>query len=126
MFDYPGPVEWRTQWRITIRWDHADNSPVGAVTLERDCRTPAELRFILGRARSDEHVVAFPYRQVRVLVGDEPQQCRAGHTYRGGSATRPARDWWPCACGGHLVIRCVCGDVMVTPVVGDDCNARAR
>jgi hypothetical protein len=60
-------------------------------------------------------VVAFPYRPVRELVGDEPQRCRAGHRYAGGSATRPVRDWWPCGCGGHLAIRCRCGDVRVEP-----------
>ncbi|MEU1757359.1 hypothetical protein ABZ436_32585 [Micromonospora matsumotoense] len=87
----------------------------------------AELRHLVARARADPHVLAFPYRRVRELVGDEPQPCRAGHPYSGGSATRPIRDWWPCSCGGHLVLRCRrCPDVLADPPVGGDCDTKGR
>ncbi|SCL35945.1 hypothetical protein GA0070624_5408 [Micromonospora rhizosphaerae] len=77
-------MEWRTRWHITIRWDRADNSPAGVTVVERVADTPAELRRLVQRARADPHVVAFPYRQVRELVGDEPQECHNGHGYAGG------------------------------------------
>ncbi|SCL43318.1 hypothetical protein [Micromonospora aurantiaca (nom. illeg.)] len=110
-------MEWRNRWHITIRWDRAENSPVGTTAVERVLDTSAELRHLVARARADPHVVAFPYRQVRELVGDEPTHCRAGHAYAGGSATRPVRDWWPCCCGGHLVLRCRrCPDIRVDPI----------
>ncbi|WP_157746398.1 hypothetical protein [Micromonospora inositola] len=67
--------------------------------LERVVDSPADLRRLIERARADPHVVAFPYRQARELVGDEPQQCHNGHGYAGGSATTPMRDWWPRRCG---------------------------
>lgn len=51
-------------------------------------------------------MVAFLYRPVRELVSDEPHECHNGHGYAGRSVTTPMRDWWPCRCGGHLVIRC--------------------
>ncbi|SCG15494.1 hypothetical protein GA0070610_1728 [Micromonospora echinofusca] len=119
-------MEWRTRWRITIRWDRAENSPAGVTVIERVVDSPAELRHLVGRARADPHVVAFPFRQVRELVGDEPDRCGAGHLHAGGSATRPARGWWPCGCGGHLVIRCRCGDVRVAPAIDSDCDACPR
>jgi hypothetical protein len=101
----PG-VEWRIRWHITVRWDRAENSPAGTVVVERVVDSPADLRRLIERARADPHVVAFPYHPVRQLVGDEPTECGNGHGYGGGSATRAVRDWWPCCCGGHLVIRC--------------------
>ncbi|WP_446220020.1 hypothetical protein [Micromonospora sp. IBHARD004] len=55
--------------------------------------SPAGLRHLVARVRADRHVVAFPYRQVRELVGDEPQRCGTGHSYVGVSATRPVPDW---------------------------------
>ncbi|WP_262285950.1 hypothetical protein [Micromonospora sp. MA102] len=120
-------MEWRTRWHITIRWDRADNSPTGVTVVERVVDSPGQLRRLLAWARADPHVVAFPYRQARELVGDEPQLCRAGHHYAGGSATRPVRDWWPCSCGGHLVLRCRrCPDVLADPPVGGDCDTKGR
>lgn len=124
VFDYGGSMEWRTRWRITIRWDAAENSPVGATLVTRECDTPAELRYLVERARADPHVTAFPYHSVRVLIGDEHTHCRAGHPYAGGSATRPVRDWSPCACGGHLILTCRCGDVRVDPPVSPDSGCR--
>ncbi|NES14601.1 MULTISPECIES: hypothetical protein [Micromonospora] len=116
-------MEWRTRWQITIRWDRADNSPAGVTVVEHVVDSPAELRQLVARARADRHVVAFPYCRVRELVGDEPQHCRNGHSYVGGSATRPVRDWLPCSCGGHLALRCArCPDVRVDPDVSADCN----
>lgn len=118
-------MEWRTRWQFTIRWDQAANSPVGATIVERVVDSPAELRRLVERARADPHVVAFPYRPVRQLVGDEPAECRNGHGYGGGSATQPVRGWWACSCGGHLVIRCrTCGDVRAEPAVGPGCDTR--
>ncbi|WP_319461263.1 hypothetical protein [Micromonospora sp. RTP1Z1] len=120
-------MEWGTRWHITIRWDRADNSPAGVTIVERVVDSPAELRRLVEAARADPHVVAFPYRQVRELVGDEPARCRAGHAYAGGSATRPVRDWWPCSCGGHLVLRCRrCPDVLADPPVSGDCDTKGR
>ncbi|MFF0467609.1 hypothetical protein ACFYPX_09320 [Micromonospora zamorensis] len=117
-------MEWRNRWHITIRWDRADNSPAGVAVIERVVDSPARLQYLVARARADPHVVAFPYRQVRELVGDEPDRCNAGHLYGGGSATREARNWGACPCGGHLVIHCRCGDVLADPPVADDCEAR--
>ncbi|MFR9780379.1 hypothetical protein ACL02O_30570 [Micromonospora sp. MS34] len=119
-------MEWRTRWHITVRWDRADNSPAGVTVVERVVDSAAELRRLVDRARADPHVVAFPYRKVCELVGEEPDRCGAGHIYAGGSATRRMRDWWPCRCGGHLVIRCRCGDVRAEPVIADGCDARRR
>ncbi|MEU0151554.1 hypothetical protein [Micromonospora fulviviridis] len=116
-------MEWRTRWQITIRWDRAENSPAGVTVLERVVDSTAELRRLVDRARADPHVVAFPYRRVRELVGGEPDVCLYGHGYAGGSATRPVRDWLPCSCGGHLVLRCrMCPDVRVDPIISTDCN----
>ncbi|SCL27268.1 hypothetical protein GA0070624_3467 [Micromonospora rhizosphaerae] len=87
--------------------------------------SPAELRQLVAQVRADRHVVAFPYCRVRELVGDEPQRYRSGHSYAGGSATRPVRDWWRCRCGGHLVLRCrMCPDVRLDPIVSTDCTPR--
>ncbi|MEV4819292.1 hypothetical protein [Micromonospora tulbaghiae] len=72
-------MEWRTNWHITIRWDRADNSPAGLIVVERVVDSPADLRRLIDRALAAPHVVAFPYRQVRELVGDEPDECRNGH-----------------------------------------------
>ncbi|MET8352680.1 hypothetical protein [Micromonospora sp. NPDC005206] len=117
-------MEWRNRWYLTIRWDRAGNSPAGVTVIGRVVDSPAELRYLVDRARADPHVVALPYRQVRELVGHEPNECHNGHGYAGGSATTPMRDWWPCRCGGHLVIRCrMCPDVQVEPPVGADCDA---
>ncbi|WP_446210415.1 hypothetical protein [Micromonospora sp. IBSANI012] len=86
--------------------------------VERVADSPAELRRLVDAARADPHVVAFPYSRVRQLVGDEPERSRTGHSFAGGSATRPVRDWLPCSCGGHLVLRCrMCPDVRVDPIV---------
>ncbi|MCW3815741.1 hypothetical protein ONA91_14905 [Micromonospora sp. DR5-3] len=118
-------MEWRTRWHITIRWDRADNSPASVTVVEHAVDSPAELRHLVQAARADPHVVAFPYRRVRELVGDEPDECHNGHGYAGGSATTAVRGWWPCRCGGHLVLRCrVCADVRVEPGVGADCDPR--
>ncbi|NES28125.1 hypothetical protein GCE86_08745 [Micromonospora terminaliae] len=85
--------------------------------------SPAELRHMVARGRADRHVVAFPYRQVRELVGAALDHCRRGHSYVGRSTTRAVCDWWPCRCGGHLVLRCrMCPDVRVDPVVSADRN----
>ncbi|SCE94681.1 hypothetical protein GA0074695_2361 [Micromonospora viridifaciens] len=59
--------------------------------VERVVDSTAELRRLVDRARADPHVVAFPHRRVRELVGDEPDCYGAGHRYVGGSATRPGR-----------------------------------
>ena len=64
---------------IAIRWDRADNSPVGAVSLERRCSSVAELRFSYRPRRADPRVVAFPWKPVRLLAGDEPDECHNGH-----------------------------------------------
>ncbi|MEV0810846.1 hypothetical protein [Micromonospora sp. NPDC050200] len=88
-------MEWRRRWHITIRWDRAENLPTGVTLVERVVDSPAELRRLVEAARADPHVVAFPYSRVRQLVGDEPERCRTGHSFVGGSATRPVRDWWP-------------------------------
>ncbi|MFF0467604.1 hypothetical protein ACFYPX_09295 [Micromonospora zamorensis] len=61
-------MEWRNRWYITIRWNRADNSPAGVTVIERVVDSPAELRYLVDRARADPHVVAFPYRQVHKLV----------------------------------------------------------
>ncbi|WKU07299.1 hypothetical protein [Micromonospora sp. HUAS LYJ1] len=115
------------EWRIIIRWDSAGNSPAGTTAVERTVGTPAQPRHLVVLARADPHAVAFPYRRVRELVGDEPTHRRTGHAYAGGSATRPVRDWWPCRCGGHLVLRCRrCPDVLADPPVGGDCDAKGR
>ncbi|WP_167493125.1 hypothetical protein [Micromonospora ureilytica] len=82
--------------------------------IERVVDSPAELRYLVHRARADPHVVAFPYRQARELVGDEPEACTNGHSFTGGSATRGVRDWRPCRSGGHLAMWCrMCPDVRV-------------
>ncbi|WP_349876157.1 hypothetical protein ABIH81_18625 [Micromonospora sp. HUAS YX12] len=113
-------------WHITIRWDWAEDSPAGVTVVDRVVDNPADLGRLVNAARADPHVVAFSYRQVRELTGDEPQHCRAGHA-AGGSATRPVRDWWPCSCGGHLVLRCRrCPDVLADPPVGADCDTKGR
>lgn len=120
-------MEWRTRWHITIRWDRADNSPAGKTVVERVVDSPADLRRLIDRARADPHVVAFPYRRVRELVGVEPDACLEGHGYAGGSATRPVRDWLPCSCGGHLVLRCrMCPDIRVDPIVSTECDAKPQ
>ncbi|MFC0504248.1 hypothetical protein [Micromonospora costi] len=120
-------MEWRNRWHFTIRWDRAGNSRAGVTVIERVVGSPAELRHLVDRARADPHVVAFPHRQVRELVGEEPEVCKEGHPYAGGSATRPVRDWRPCSCGGHLVLRCrLRPDVRVDPIISADCDVRPR
>jgi hypothetical protein len=49
------------------------------VAVERVVDHPADQHRLIERARTDPHVVAFPYRPVHELVGDEPQQCHNGH-----------------------------------------------
>lgn len=120
-------MEWRTRWYITIRWDRADNSPTGVSVVERVVDSPADLGRLIRAARADPHVVAFPYRSTRELVGDEPTECHNGHGYAGGSATWPIRGWWPCRCGGHLILQCRdCADVRVEPAVDPGCDAHER
>ncbi|MEU1964368.1 hypothetical protein ABZ541_04860 [Micromonospora sediminicola] len=77
-------MEWPSAGASPIRWDSAGNSPAGTADVELAVDSPAHLRHLIARARVDRHVVAFPYRQVSELVGDEPDHCRAGHGYAEG------------------------------------------
>ncbi|MBM0226841.1 hypothetical protein [Micromonospora sp. ATA51] len=89
--------------------------------------SPADLRRLVERALADPHVVALPYRPVRELVGDEPQECHNGYGYAGGSVTTLVRDWWPCRCGGHLVLRCRASrGVRVEPVRNEGWGVQGR
>ncbi|MEU5931147.1 hypothetical protein [Micromonospora sp. NPDC047187] len=120
-------MEWRNRWHITIRWDRGGNRPSGVTVIERVVDSPAELRYLVDRARADPHVVAYPYRQIRELVGEKPEVCEEGHPYAGGSATRPVRGWQPCSCGGHLVLRCrLCPDVRTDTATDVDCDVWPR
>ncbi len=118
MFDDGRVQQWVRRWKIRDRWERAAHSPFGVTVVEEMVATPAELRRIVQAARADPHVIALPYESVRVLEGAEPETCRNGHSYGGGSATRPRRDWLDCPCGGHHLLVCAwpgCGDRQLSP-----------
>lgn len=113
------------RWHVTIRWDEARHSPMGVATYSTRVDTPAALRRLIERARADPHVIAFPYESVRELAGDKPQECRRGHLYDGGSATRALLGWAQCGCGGHVIYLCqACDDDRLDPAPGPDCVPR--
>jgi hypothetical protein len=115
------------QWSITIHWDRADHSPWRTTRYQTHAATPAQLRRLIEAARADPHVTAFPYESVRVMVGDEPTHCPAGHRYdhRRRVAGWLQQLWAPCGCGGHHVLVCTeagCPYPRVfDPPVDDDC-----
>ena len=117
---------WVRRWDITIRWDRIDNSPIQSLTYQTHVDTAAQLRRFVEYARANPHVVAFPYRSVRDLIGTSPTACRAGHLYpNAGSITRAGHEWAPCNCGGHFVLICHqpgCTDVIVDPDPDPDCD----
>ncbi|HKT01320.1 MAG TPA: hypothetical protein VJT31_17480 [Rugosimonospora sp.] len=118
---------WVRRWEITIRWDDARYSPYGTTRYQTHVDTSAQLRRLVEAARADPHVTAFPYKSIRALDGEAPTECRRGHSYSGGSATRPHGSWIACGCGGHALTACRwpgCGDVLVDPVPDDDCDPR--
>jgi hypothetical protein len=98
---------WVRQWSITIRWDRADHSPWRTTRYQTHAATPAELRRLVEAARADPHVTAFPCKSIRVMVGDAPTHCPAGHRYdHGWLAGRLQHLWAACGCGGHHVLLC--------------------
>jgi len=122
---------WVRQWSITICWDRADRSPWGTTRYQTHAATPAQLRRLVEAARADPHVTAYPYKPVRVLVGDEPTHCPAGHRYDHGRRVggRLVQLWATCAgagCDGHHVLVCTepgCAYPRVfDPPVDDDCD----
>lgn len=124
--------KWHAVWQVSIKYvDSARfvDSAVGDGYDRREvfAETVAQLRTIVEWARANPRVTGFPYRRVRVRVGDEPEHCRHGHEYGGGGATRAARhDWTDCICGGHFAYVCgwnECDDICIDPPVYDDCDA---
>ena len=118
--------QWVRQWQVTIRWDRAEHSPRRTTRYETYAATWAELRRLIEAARADPHVTAFPYRSVRVLVGQAPTHCPAGHRYpEGRIAGRLPEDWAPCGCGGHHILLCEPGcpsPRVADPPVYHDCD----
>jgi len=109
MFDNVGGVRrWVRQWSITVHWDRPENSPWHTTKFQRHLATPAELRRWVEAARADPHVTRFPYQSIRVLVGDEPTHCPAGHPYQKERVAGRLvwQNWSPCCCGGHFVLLC--------------------
>lgn len=127
---YSGSVRrWTRQWRMTVRWARAEDSPWLSTTYQFTATTAAELRRLIAAARADRGVVAFPYESVREMVGEEPTQCPAGHVYRHGrSRGRLIDKWAVCGCGGHHVLVCEepgCPHPEVLdPPVDYDCDPR--
>lgn len=117
--------EWRRRWEFTCTWDSAAHSPIQAKTYNTQVDTPAELRHLVERARSDVNVVSYRYKPVQRLVGERPIFCGRGHPYDGGTATRVELGWARCDCGGHVLYRCQsCDDVQIDPVISVDCVYR--
>ncbi|MEU3455634.1 hypothetical protein ABZ671_18835 [Micromonospora sp. NPDC006766] len=113
--------EWVRRWQVEVRW--RPGLPGDRTTVRR-VDTVAELRHLIDAARANPDIEAHRYEPVRELVGDEPSSCPRGHPYDGGSATRAARGWVNCFCGGHLALVCRwpdCGDVQHDPPIGPDC-----
>ena len=123
--------EWQAVWQVTIKYaDSARylDSAAGGGYDRREvmAETAVQLRKIVEWARANPNVTGFPYRRVRVRVGDEPEFCRHGHGYAGGAATRARHDWTDCVCGGHFAYVCGwpdCDDVRIDPPVYADCDA---
>ena len=99
---------WERHWSITIRWDRAEHSPWRTTKYQTVVAKAAELRRLVEAARADRHVTAFPYEPVRVLVGEEPTHCPAGHVYDHDRrvAGRLVHRWAACHCCGHTVLVC--------------------
>jgi hypothetical protein len=133
MFDRIAHVrEWVRRWEVTIYWDQADHSPWRTTRYCTHVATPAELRRIVQAARADPHVTAFPYRSIRVMVGDAPTRCPAGHPYtldRREAGRLVCLDWTPCSCGGHHMLICAQPDCphprTADPPFADDCQQLA-
>jgi hypothetical protein len=116
---------WVRRWEIVIRWEDAQFSPYRTTTYQAHVDTPAQLRRLVEAARRDSHVTSCRYQSIRVLTGEVPAECRRGHSYSGGSATRPSESWVGCTCGGHAVSACRwpgCDDHLVDPIPEDDCD----
>jgi len=122
--------EWRTVWQVTIKFAdsarYADTA-VGRGYNRREItvETAIQLRKVVEWARANPQVTGFPYRRVRERVGEEPQHCRHGHGYDGGSAVRARHDWTDCICGGHFAYVCRwtdCDDIRIDPPAYDDCD----
>ncbi|GIJ64582.1 hypothetical protein Vau01_120980 [Virgisporangium aurantiacum] len=92
---------------MTVRWARPEDSPWRSSTCEFRASTPTELRLLIEAARADRGVIAFPYKSVREMVGDEPTHCPAGHLYSHGRRHGRLIDQWAaCDCGGHHVLVC--------------------
>ncbi|MCX5070898.1 hypothetical protein OOJ91_34180 [Micromonospora lupini] len=116
--------EWVRRWQVDVRW--RPGLPGDRLSARRVDSVAAVGRLVAW-ARAHPDVTAVKHRPVRELVGDPPATCRRGHPYDGGSATRSARGWLNCDCGGHLVLACRwgdCGDVQQDPPIGPDCAPR--
>jgi hypothetical protein len=122
---------WVRRWSITIRWDDARHSPWQTTRYQTYAETPAQLRRLVEAARGDPHVTALPYHSVRILVGDEPTHCPAGHAYRGRVAGRLDQQWVGCqGCGGHHVLVCVAPGCayprLADPPIDEGCDLQLR
>ncbi|MBC9000450.1 hypothetical protein [Micromonospora aurantiaca (nom. illeg.)] len=107
--------EWVRRWEIEVRW--RPGLPGDRLSARR-VDTVAELRQLVAWARANPDITRHQHRTVRELAGDPPAACPNGHPYDGGSATRAARGWTTCPCGGHLILACRwpgCGDVSHDP-----------
>jgi hypothetical protein len=97
--------EWCSVWRIMIEYARlGDNG--GYPYREVIARTPTELRRIVEWARRSPKVVGFPYSRVLERQGEQPADCRNGHSYDGPSLIRARFDWTACPCGGHMAYVC--------------------
>jgi hypothetical protein len=76
-------------------------------------------------------VTAFPYHSLRMLVGDAPTHCPAGHEYPGRIAGRLVEDWVGCqGCGGHHILICMepgCAyPRLADPPIDEDCDTQLQ
>ncbi len=117
-----------------MRWQRAAHSPYATTRWVTHVATSAQLRQVVEAARADPHVTGYRYQIIHTMQGEPPTQCRRGHRYAGGSATRPVLGWAPCAaCPGHEVYHCrrhdatgQCADVLLDPAPGGDCAPTAQ
>jgi hypothetical protein len=97
------------RWRVTLT--HA-NPELPGTTIE-ETRTvvhPDELCDIVLRTSYDPNIVAYTYHRYAVPIDTCPE---CGEAY---VETPPTRQWYPCACGGHLIRECVaCGEQQAEP-----------